>query len=160
MGGGTPTKAAPDTFQTIVSVPPGWTLQDTSFSDTTDFLMTAPADYQFLPSSISVSAPLPTNLGESTSAALVHLAYGTTVTVTPQTCAVGSDPAAFLSFTDGATVGYLVLWFHLGDEYLLTIKGNGGVDPRTVGDAKRVLSSVTYSHNVAPPARVSPSPKT
>jgi hypothetical protein len=45
----------------------------------------------------------------------------------------------------------MVLWVHFGDAYLLQLKGNGGVDQRAVRDAKGVLASVTYAHNVPPP---------
>ena len=155
---GTPTQPAHDTFQTAISVPYGWTLQDTSYSDTTDFLMTAPTNYLYIPTTISVSAPLPTDLGKSPSAFLDGMAQGSVVvTAGTQPCSVASDPAAFLSFTSGAKVGYMVLWFHLGDAYLLQLKGNGGVDQRAVQDAKGVLASITYAHNVAPP-RNSPAP--
>jgi hypothetical protein len=80
-----------------------------------------------------------------------------TVTSPPQACSVGTDPAGFLGFTSGATVGYMVLWFHFGDYYLLQLKGNGGVDRMAVLDAKGVLASVTYAHDVPPPG-YSPSP--
>jgi hypothetical protein len=82
------------------------------------------------------------------------MAQGTVfVTAGPEACTVGNDPAAFLPFTSGTTVGYMVLWFHFGDAYLLQLKGKGGVDQRAVRDAKGVLASVTYAHNVPPPAR-------
>jgi hypothetical protein len=51
----------------------------------------------------------------------------------------------------------MVLWFHFGDAYLLQLRGYGGVDQRAVGDAKGVLASVTYAHDVPPPG-FSPTP--
>jgi hypothetical protein len=51
----------------------------------------------------------------------------------------------------------MVLWIHFGLYYLLQLKGNGGVDQRAVQDAKGVLASVTYAHNVPPPG-YTPSP--
>lgn len=155
---GTQTQPAPDTFQTGISVPMSWTLEDTSHSDTTDFLMTAPSTYFYLPTTISVSAPLPTDRGQSPSASLGQITQGTvSVTAGPQPCNIGGDPGAFLAFTSGSAVGYMVLWLHFGDAYLLQLKGSGGVDPRAVHDAKGVLASVTYAHNLPPP-RYSPSP--
>jgi hypothetical protein len=155
--GGTRTPPVPDTFQTAISVPNGWTRQDTSHTDL-PFKMTAPATYLYVPTEISVSAPMPTDPGQSPSVFMTRMAQGTvTVTVAPQPCAVGKDPAAFLSFTSGATVGYWVLWFHFGDAYLLQLKGKGGVDQRAVEDAKGVLASVTYAHDVPPPGYL-PSP--
>lgn len=120
--------------------------------------MTAPATYLYLPTEISVTAPLPTDPGQSPSVFMSRMAQGTvTVTVAAQPCTVGKDPAAFLSFTSGATAGYWVLWFHFGDAYLLQLKGHGGVDQKAVTDAKGVLASVTYAHNVPPPG-FSPTP--
>jgi hypothetical protein len=154
---GTQTQPAPDTFQTAVSVPLGWNLEDSSHSDS-DFLMTAPATYLYPPTTISVSAPSPTDPGQSPSTFLGRIAQGTvSVTAAPQQCSVGNDPAAFLSFTNGANAGYMVLWFHFGDAYLLQVKGNGGVDQRAIQDAKGVLASVKYAHNVPPPG-YSPTP--
>jgi hypothetical protein len=45
----------------------------------------------------------------------------------------------------------MVLCFHFGDAYLLQLKGDGGVDQSAVEDAKGVLASVTYAHDVPPP---------
>jgi hypothetical protein len=45
----------------------------------------------------------------------------------------------------------MVLWLHFGTAYHLDLDGNGGVDPRAVQDAKGVLASVAYAHNVPPP---------
>ena len=101
---------------------------------------------------------MPTDSGQSPSTFLGRMAQGTvTVTASPLPCKVGKDPAAFLAFTSGATVGYWVVWFHLGDAYLLQLKGHGGVDQRAVGAAKAVLASVTYAHDVPPPG-FSPTP--
>jgi hypothetical protein len=128
--------------------------------------MSAPASYQYLPTTISLSAPLPTDPGQSPSAFLARLTQSTwldhqplVVTASPQPCVVGVDSAAFLSFTSGSKVGYMVLWFHFGDAYVLQLAGHGGVDRRAVEDAKGVLASVTYAHNVPPPD-YSPSPTT
>jgi hypothetical protein len=150
--GGARTRPVHDTFQIAISVPPGWTLQDISGQES-DFLMAAPTSYKYLPGTISVSAPWPADPNESPSAFLDRLVQGTTISVTAaaQACTVGSDRAAFLSFSTGATVGYMVLWFKFDDYYLLQLTGNGGVDQRAVQDAKGVLASVTYAHNVPPP---------
>src|SRR5690349_11205252 len=43
--GGTITKPAPDTFETIITIPIGWTLQDTAGTDL-PFLMSAPPSYR------------------------------------------------------------------------------------------------------------------
>jgi hypothetical protein len=101
---------------------------------------------------------MPTDPGKSPSAFLDRMAQGTVSATAPaKPCTVGKDPAAFLPFTSGADVGYMVLWFHFGDAYLLQLRGNGGVDQRAVGDAKGVLASVTYAHDVPPPG-FSPTP--
>jgi hypothetical protein len=145
--GGTPTQPAPDTFQTELTIPAGWTLQDPS-----RFLITGPATYAFQPTTISVSAPLPTDPGQTPSSSLARMVQGVvSVTSGPQTCTVGGDSAAYLSFTNGTSVGNMVLWFHFGDAYLLQVTGTGGVDPKAIQDAKGVLASVTYAHNVPPP---------
>lgn len=160
--GGTPTQPVHDTFQTAVSVPAGWTLQDTSQTDS-DFLMTAPATYLHLPTTLSISAPLPTDQGQTAGSFLARITQGVSVgndplvvTASPQACTVANDSAAFLSFSAGSTVGYMVLWLHFGDAYLLQLRGNGGVDQKAVLDAKGVLASVTYTHNVPPPPLSSP----
>ena len=158
--GGTPAQPASDTFQTVISIPAGWSPKDTSQSDTTDFLMSAPASYMYQPTTMSVSAPLPTDPGQTPSTFLDRIAQGTvSVVASSQPCTVGNDPAAFLSFTSGSTIGYIILWFHFGDAYVAQLKGNGGVDQRAVQDAKGVLASVSYNHNVPPPG-YSPSPIT
>jgi hypothetical protein len=158
MTGATRTQPVNDTFQASILVPPGWTLQDTSGMDNTDFLMTAPTSYKYSPSTIVVSPPLPTSPGQTPGTYLAQFAQrSVSITASPQTCTVGGDQAAFLSFTSGAKVGYMVLWFHFGDAYRLDVQGNGGVDQRAVQDAKGVLASVTYAHNVPPPG-YSPSP--
>jgi hypothetical protein len=101
---------------------------------------------------------MPTDPGQSPSAFLDRMAQGiVSVTAPSQPCTVGQDFAAFLSFRNGVTVGYMVLWFHFGDAYLLQLKGNGGVDQRAVEDAKGLLASVTYAHDVPPPG-FSPTP--
>ena len=162
---GTPTQPVNDTFQTVISVPAGWTRQDTSQTEL-PFLITAPSTYQYLPTTISLSAPLPTDPGQSPSTFLARLTQGTSldhqplvITASPQSCVVGADSAAFLSFTSGSKVGYMVLWFHFGDAYLLQLVGDGGVDRRAVQDAKAVLASVGYARNVPPPG-YTPSPTT
>jgi hypothetical protein len=86
-----------------------------------------------MPTTISISAPFPADTGESPSAFLDQTVQGfVTVTSPPQSCTVGTDPAVFLTFTSGASVGYMVLWFHFGDYYLLQLKGSGGVDRKAV----------------------------
>jgi hypothetical protein len=156
---GTLTQPVHDTFATVISVPPGWTALDTSQTDS-DYLLTAPASYLYSPTTISLSAPLPTDPGVSASAFLTRMSSGTvTINVSAQPCAVGKDQAAFISFTSGSTVGYLVLWLHYGDAYVLQLRGTGGVDDRAVEDARSVLASVTYDQNVPPPGyTASPTP--
>jgi len=83
--------------------------------------------------------------------------YPLMVTAAPEPCSIGSDPGAFISYTSGPNAGYMVIWFHFNDYYELRLRGNGGVDQRAVRDAKGVLASVTYAHNVPPPG-YSPSP--
>lgn len=149
---GTASSPAPDTFQTGITVPVGWAAQDTAASDTTDFLLTAPLAYAYQPTTLSVSAPLPTGQGDSPGSYLQQTTSGVgTPTASGQPCTIGSDAAAFVSFANGSTVGYLVVWFHFGDAFVLQLKGNGGLDARAVQDAKYVLGSVAYSHNVPPP---------
>ncbi len=155
--GGTVSQPAPDTFATTITVPSGWTLDDSS-QDDSPFFMTAPASYQYFPTSMSISAPLPADPGQTASAFLARMTQGVwlgdqplVVSAAPQACSVGGDAAAFLSFTSGDMVGFMVLWLHFGDAYLLQLKGTGGVDKRAVHDAKGVLASVTYAHNLPPP---------
>jgi hypothetical protein len=158
VAGGTRTQPVHDTFQTSISVPAGWTREDTSWTDL-PFRLTAPATYQFQPTTIKVTAPWPTDSPQSASTALDQMVKGVvTVTAAPQPCTVGNDPAAVLSFTNGSTVGYVVLWIHFELAYELLLEGVGGVDQRAVQDAKGVLASVTYAHDVAPPSRTFPSP--
>jgi hypothetical protein len=90
--GGMRTPPVRDTFQTAISVPNGWTRQDTSHTDL-PFKMTAPGTYMYLPTEISVSAPMPTDPGQSPSTFMTRMAQGTvTVTVAPQPCTVERIP--------------------------------------------------------------------
>ena len=133
---GAPTNPALDTFQTVISVPPGWTSLDMSGQDA-DFKLVAPASYQHSPTTILISAPLPTNQGDSAISYLTRTTAGIEIATAPiQACKVGADEAAFLPFTSGSTVGYFVLWLHFGDAYELLLRGNGGVDARAVQDAR------------------------
>jgi hypothetical protein len=165
LSGGTRTSPVNDTFQTSISVPSGWTRQDRSATDL-PFSLIAPETYQYSPTVIKLSAPSPADLSLTPAAFLTRLTDGVwldngpmVVTASAQPCSVGSDRAAWLAFSSAQEVGYMVLWFHFNDYYLLQLNGNGGVDPRAIQDAKAVLGSVTYSHNVPPPG-YSPSPAT
>ena len=136
-----------------ISTPTGWSIQDTSRSEL-DFKMTGPASYQFQPTTTSITAPWPTDSERSAAATLDRAAQGYNVVVTTaaQACSVGRDSAAFLSFSAGADVGYIALWLHFGDFYVLWLVGKGGVDTRAILDAKAILASVTYSRDLLPPA--------
>ena len=148
---------APDTFGMAIKAPLGWKVTDMAGTDA-DFSMTAPDSYGHQPTTIGISGPLPTDQGIGVAAFLARYIQGfVTVTIPPQECKVGSDSAAFLSFSHGGKAGFIVTWFHFGDAYLMVLEGLGGVDVNAVRDAKGVLASVTYTHN-KPPPDFTPSP--
>lgn len=156
-GAGTRMPSARDTFEMSISLPSGWSLKDNSHTES-DFFMVAPTAYPYSPTTIQISGPQPTSPGQTPASYLqVSVANYVSVTGSIEPCTVGRDAAAFLAFTNGASAGYAVLWFHFGDAYLFELIGTGGVDSLAVSDAKAVLASVEYAHNVPPPG-YSPSP--
>lgn len=147
--GGAITGPAPDTFQTVITIPSGWTSNNARDGI---FSLSAPSTYSNQPTTVSLSAPLPTDSSVTPSSFLSRMIQGSvTPTSVVQTCTVGLDKAAFVSYTTASNSGYLVLWFHFGNAYLFRLDGVGGVDPRAIADAKGILASVTYRHNIPPP---------
>ena len=157
--GDTYTEPLADYFKAVVEIPGGWTREPPTASEADLIVLDAPASYSNQPTKIEVLNPIgyypnatpdqvikrfyesPTNPG----VAPVALVGGVA------SCAVQTDNAAFIQYSQGDRAGYLVIFLHIDSLYGLRLEGSGGVDERAVADAKRVLGSWRWTVASPPP---------
>lgn len=157
--GGTLTQPARDTFRTVISVPPGWTQKDRSWSESTVYELAAPSTYPNAPTTIDIVIVFPDTPHHSPAQYLAGITQASyTVVGQIETCTVDGDSAAYLYYTlpsrpgfQGSRAGYMVLWIHFAVAYELRLEGSQGVDRKSIQDAKGVLASISWTSNTPPP---------
>jgi hypothetical protein len=144
-----------------VQIPPGWT--DISYKlqgqDEGPYLfLAAPVDYRGNNVSLAWGSLLGPRAGSSSRQQLQDYAdnavkpgNNATVIVSPTDCTVAGEKAAFLELSNGSTVEYRVYVMHHPDGpdpyvWYTVIFGTGGVDDRSMLDAKRLMGSWTWEH--------------
>jgi hypothetical protein len=149
--GGTPTQPLNDNFKMVITIPTSWTRATSGQDETTLATLTAPSSYSFTPTTMRVQSLLG-YFPNLTPAQTINQYFPQSGMGVVESCTVSSDHAAFVQYTQGTHSGYFILWLHFNYAYSVTLDGTGGMDPRSIQDAKGVLASVTWTV-LTPPSR-------
>lgn len=133
----------------IVNIPPGWTRFQPGPTETKVLVITAPASYQYSPTSITVQSFVGNYYGKTShdwAAFLIRQWVFADQTVVD--CPVGAGTAAFARYSDAGVTGYKAFMVRVDSKnagyarlWGLTVEGTGGLDANAIADAKKVLGS-------------------
>jgi hypothetical protein len=133
----------------VIAIPPGWTQSAPTHDETTLISIQAPSRYNYVPTTLQVQSRIG-YFPKTSPEEAVNKYFGRPDMGIVKSCGVNSDGAAYFPFTDGAQIGFEVVWLHFNYAYSVTLQGNGGLDSRSIQDTKGVLASVRWTVQTPP----------